>query len=337
MKLSGAAAERFCAEPDEELCGALLHGPDEGLLNLRRSALLSRIAEGDEMRISRLDPAEIRKDPAALDAALRARGFFPGPRVVLVEPATDAVAASLSAALVSVDPEDAFLLVVAPGLGGRSSLRKLFDSRPDLVSLGLYPAVPTVAELRSRLSDAGLACGIGEGGLRALAAAAAEMDAGSQQRLIEKIALFALGRDEQLADDAVEMLLPRTTESGLDVLVAAVADGQAREVGPLITRLSAAGISPTRILIATNAHFRSLLSIAAAPDGAERALSRLRPPAWGPRRDALLRQTRRWGAPRLEMAVRLLFAADRTLRSPGARPDRAIVERALIRLAMAAG
>jgi DNA polymerase-3 subunit delta len=88
------------------------------------------------------------------------------------------------------------------------------------------------------------------------------------------------------------------------------------------------------MLIATGRHFRQLLGLAVATDGVEAALGRLRPPVFGPRRRALAAQARRWGPIQLEAANRILFQADRTLRSPGVRPDRALVERCLIRLAM---
>jgi DNA polymerase-3 subunit delta len=132
-------------------------------------------------------------------------------------------------------------------------------------------------------------------------------------------------------------LLPVAADSELDRLVAAVAEGRADAVGPLIGRLAAAGVGAAGMLIAAGRHFRQLLGLAAARDGIDSALGRLRPPAFGPRRQALAAQARRWGPGRLETANRLLFQADRTLRSAGSRPDRALVERCLIRLAMMVG
>lgn len=337
MKLSGPAAARFCREPDPSVLGVLLHGPDEGLLGLSRAELVARITEGDEMRLTRLDPAELRKDPAALEEALRARGFFPGRRVVLIEPAADSLTAALKPALADLAPEDALLVVVGPGLAGRSSLRKLFEAGKNLASVGLYPSAATLGDLSAALAEAGLNHGVAEDGLHALKAAVTEMDVGSVRQLIGKIALYGLGRTEPLSRDEIEALLPRATDSGLDVLITAVADGRAEEVGPLIARLSAAGTAPTRMLLAASAHFRNLLRLATAEGGPERALAQIRPPVWGPRRNEIVRQSRKWGAPRLESGLRLLFAAELGLRTPGQRPDRALVERTLIRLAMSAG
>lgn len=334
MKLSGPAAARFCAAPDTGMIGALLHGPDSGLIALRRADLVARLTEGDDMRLTRLDAAEVRRDPVAIDTALRARAFFPGRRVVLIPGAKDALAKPLGDILAGVTPEDAFLVIEAEALVGKSALRRLFEGDKRLAALGLYPQPSGAAELGEWLLAAGLRHGLAEDAMGEVVAAAQELDAGTLDQLVKTIAVFGLDKDRPLDAREIAALLPRTSDSGLDPLIDAVADGRVGEVGPMIGRVWAAGMTPTGVLIAVGRHFRRLLSVASAAGGPEQGLARLRPPVFGPRREALFRQTRRWGAPRLERAIRLLFAAARTLRSPGERPDRAIVERALIRLSM---
>jgi len=184
------------------------------------------------------------------------------------------------------------------------------------------------------LAEAGLTGGLTSEAAQDLAAVAAQIDRGALLQLIEKISVFALDRDGPLDQEALGTLLPAAADSELDRLVAAVAEGRTEAVGPLIARLTAAGIGAAGMLIATGRHFRQLLGLTAARDGIDAALGRLRPPAFGPRRQALAAQARRWGPGRLEAANRLVFRADRTLRSAGDRPDRALVERCLIRLAM---
>jgi DNA polymerase-3 subunit delta len=319
------------------MIGALLHGPDAGLVALRRRELVDFLTEGDDLRLTRLEPAAAQKDPAGIDAALRARGFFPGRRVVLIEGARDALAGSLKEIAAGIGPEDAFLVVTAPSLTARSALRRLFEGAGGLASLGLYPEPPGEAELAGLLRRAGLGGRLTPEAGQDLAAVASQIDRGALTQLIEKIAVFALDNDESLDQEALAPLLPLAADSDLDRLVAAVAEGRSEAVGPLIGRLATAGIGAAGMLIAAGRHFRQLLGLAVARDGIEHALGRLRPPAFGPRRRALAVQARRWGPGRLETANRLLFQADRTLRSPGNRPDRALVERCLIRLAMMVG
>jgi DNA polymerase-3 subunit delta len=63
----------------------------------------------------------------------------------------------------------------------------------------------------------------------------------------------------------------------------------------------------------------------------------MRPPIFGPRRDRMMRQAQRWDVPRLEQAIGVLIDTDLQLRSAAQRaPQMALVERALIRLAMLA-
>lgn len=334
MKLSGRDARRFCTAPDTSLIGALLHGPDDGLIALRRAELVAAVTEGDDLRLTRLDGDVARRDPAAVDEALRARGFFPGRRAAVIADAKDSLTKSLGVILKAVTAEDAFLIVEGGSLGARSPLRRLFEGDRRLVSLGLYPQVPGAEELRQRLESAGVVHGLDDGAIAELTAAAAELDEGAIRQLTEKITVFSLNAERPLSAGAVRALLPQAGEADLDRLIESVAGGQVAEVGPLIGRLSAGGVAPVRIMIATGGHFRRLLTVASAQGGADQALGRLRPPVFGPRREAMMHQVRRWGAPRLERAVRMIFDADRTLRSPGDRPDRAIVERTLIRLAM---
>ena len=76
----------------------LLFGADAMRVALKRAALVEALigAEGAaEMRLTRLAGADLRRDPAALLDAMKAVGFFPGARVVLVEEAADAARPAL--------------------------------------------------------------------------------------------------------------------------------------------------------------------------------------------------------------------------------------------------
>ena len=63
-------------------------------------------------------------------------------------------------------------------------------------------------------------------------------------------------------------------------------------------------------------------------------IARARPPVPYKRKDRLLRQARAWGTYKLENALQLLTDTDLQLRSASTAPQMALMERALIRLAM---
>ena len=119
--------------------------------------------------------------------------------------------------------------------------------------------------------------------------------------------------------------------------VPVVAEGRVGEVGPVMQRLEGQGVAAVTLVIFALRHFRILHAAASDPGGPGQGIARVKPPVFGPRRDAMLRQAQGWGMHRLEQALRVLTETDLTLRSAGQRgPQMALVERAMIRLAMLA-
>ncbi len=334
MKLTGPSAQAFCDRPADHVRAALLFGPDAALVSTCRRRLVAVLSGGDDLRLTVLDARDVARDPAAVDAALRTRGFFPGRRVVLIENAGEGIAGALAAVLAGAGPEDAVLVVTAGALGQRSRLRRLFAEAPDFAALSLHPTPAEGAALDALIAEAGLAGRLTPAGEAALRDFAARTPTAALRSEIEKLSLAALDTGEPLSGEMVETLLPSGSEDGLDALVMAVAEGRAGEVGARMRRLAAAGVTPVATLIMTARYFRQLLAVASAPEGPARAVATLRPPVFGRRRQALLTQASRWARPRLETAAQLLYQTDRRLRSPGRLPDRALVERVLIRLAM---
>lgn len=342
MKLSGRQAAGFCRAPDQSLAGALLYGPDDGAVAESRRALVEALLgpEADPMRLERLDAAIVRRDPAALDTAIRARGFFSGAGergVVLVEGVTEALAGPLETVLDEAVPEDSFVVVTAGGLPARSALRRVFEGAKRLISLGIYPQALDPAEIDARLAGLGVSLGPSDGARALLASLAGSMDAAGFERFLETLATYALGANQPLQAEDVAALAPSGLDAELDAFVAAVAGGRAEAIGPLIRRVTASGANPVGLLIGLQRHFRQLLLAASTDGGPEAGLGRIKPPLWGPRRDAMRAQLNAWRRDRLEVAARLLFEADGRVRSAERVPALALVERCALRLAMMAG
>ena len=100
---------------------------------LKRQEVIAALIGPDgpgEMRLTRLAAADLRKDPALLLDALKSQGFFPGPRVALLEDATDGLTDLVAATVKDWRPGDAHLIVTAGGLTAKSTLKKLFETRP---------------------------------------------------------------------------------------------------------------------------------------------------------------------------------------------------------------
>ena len=102
----------------------------------------------------------------------------------------------------------------------------------------------------------------------------------------------------------------------------------------ILKRLSGQGVNPTTLCIIASRHFRTLHAAASDNQGPDAALSRARPPVFGPRKDRMVQQARRLGVARLEKALSELMDTDLALRSSQQAPAMALLERTFIRIAM---
>jgi DNA polymerase-3 subunit delta len=284
-------------------------------------AALAGPAAEEEMRLTRLSGAELRQDPAAVLDGLKAVGFFPGPRVVLVDTVLEVQAAPVLRALDAWSPGDAALVVTAGNLKKTSKLRKTFEAHPKTAAIGFYDDPPTREDVDANLAAEGLT--LTPEARRDVDALAVALDPGEFRQTLAKIALYA--GDAPADATAVALMSPATVDADTDDVVLAAARGNAAAIGPLMRRLAGQGVNPVTIVITSTRLFRQVHGIATGAD---------RP--YGPHGGALSDAARAWGATRVEAALSLLMETDLTLRSSSRAPAMAVMERALIRLAMMA-
>ncbi len=339
MKLSGRDANRYFTNPDAGRTGLLIYGPDAMRVALKRQEVVAALIgpQGEEeMRLSRIAGGDLRKDKAAVLDAIKEVSFFPGPRVVFVESATDTAAPAILSALEDWAEGDAQIVVTAGQLKASSKIRKAFEGHRNAYAVGIYNDPPSREEIEADLKAAGLG-NIDHEAMTDLFNLARELDPGDFRQTCEKLALYKYKDDLPVASEDVAACAPVSTEAALDDILNIVAEGRAQEIGPVLRKLEAQGVNPVLLLISATRHFRALYGAAADPGGAAAGIARMRPPIFGPRRDRMVRQASGWGAPKLEQALTGLTDTDLQLRSAGQRaPDMALVERLFLRLAMLA-
>ena len=334
MILKGAEAARYCAKPDPARPGLLIFGADAMRVALKRQEAIAALVgpEGEaEMRLTRMSGGDLRRDGSLLLDAIKAVGFFPGPRVAFVEEATDGLSEVIRVALNEWRPGDAVIMVTAGGLTGKSALKGLFEKHPAAVCIGLYDEPPGREEIEAALKAAGLV-DIDREAMNDLNMLARALDPGDFRQTLEKIALYKYGDPSPLTPADVAAMAPATIEAEVDELIDAVAEGRAQAIGPLFRRLEGQGTQPVTICIAALRHFRILHAAASDPGGPGAGIQKAR--VNFKQKDAMGRQAGHWGGRVLEAAVSLLLETDLTLRSSSKAPGMALMERALIRLAM---
>ncbi|MCH2250434.1 MAG: DNA polymerase III subunit delta [Cognatishimia sp.] len=337
MKLSPREARGYFTKPDPSRTGILIYGPDAMRVALKRQDLIAALIgpQGEEeMRLTRIPAADLRKDPAILIDAIKAISFFPGPRVAFVEDATDTAAPAILAALEDWAAGDAQIVVTAGQLKASSKIRKAFENHNNAYATAIYNDPPSREDIEADLAKAGLTQ-IDREAMTDLTNLAKALDPGDFRQTLEKLALYKHGDATPATSDDVAASAPTSTEAALDDMLNIVAEGRAQEIGPVMAKLKAQGTQPVGFCIGATRHFRALYAAASDPGGASQGISRMRPPIFGPRRDRMVRQAQGWGAPKLEQALTILTDTDLQLRSANqSAPAMPLVERALLRLAM---
>jgi len=334
MILRGAEATRYLARPDPARAGLLIFGADPMRVALKRQDAIAALIgpEGEaEMRLARIAGADLRKDAALLLDAIKAVGFFPGPRVAFVEEAADGLTDTVTAALKDWAPGDATIVVTAGNLTGKSALKTLFEKHPNAVCIGLYDDPPTREEIEAELRKAGLSR-IDPAAMADLTTLARALDPGDFRQTLEKVALFKWRDDTPLTAAEVAALAPASIEAETDDLLHAVAGRNGGAIGPLMRRLEGQGVGPVSVCIAALRHFRALHTARVDPGGPGAGLQKAR--VFGSRRDRMQRELDLWTGPQLESAIGHLLQTDMTLRSASRAPGQALVERSLMRIAM---
>ncbi len=338
MKLAGSGAQAYLRKPDPSHTAILIFGSDSMRVATARQSVITALVGPngeEEMRLTRLPAADLRKDAALLDDAIKAQGFFPGHRVAFVEDATETAAKILTAALNDWQAGDAQVVVTAGQLTAKSGLRKLFEGHRNAVAIGIYDDPPSRDDIQSAIQTAGLAPPSGEV-MDALFGLAQMLEPGDFRQTIEKVGLYKHGDPSPLSMTEVLACAPQSAEVEVDDVLDVVTMGHANELGPVLRNLYAQGVTPVTLCIGATRHFKRLHTVASDPGGASAGIGRLRPPVFGPRRDKIVRQAGQWGRDRLERALIALTDVDLQLRSANTAPQNALMERTLIRLAMMA-
>ena len=226
MKLTGREARGFIAKPNPDMAGVLLFGSDPMRIALKRQDLIKAFAgptAEEDMRLTRMSGADAKKDPTTVLDAIKAQGFFPGPRVVFVDDVTEAQNAPVLAALAEWQPGDAALVVSAGSLKATSKLRKTFEAHSLAFAIGIYDDPPDQGEISEFLAKKGFN-DIPREVMSDLMALARVLDPGDFAQTVEKIALYKLNDTTPLTSEDVAQVAPLSTEAALDDVLNMVAE-----------------------------------------------------------------------------------------------------------------
>jgi len=337
MKLTGRDVSSFFKSPPKGIAGVLIYGNDPMRVSDKRQQLIKSLLGSnadEEMRLSRISRENLKKTPEQAIDLCKTRGFFPGARALLIEEANETITDTIIKAIDAWKDGDATVVVTSGSLKPSSNLRKFFEQKKNTFSAPIYDNPITKFEVEKIIAEAGLQ-NVTHDSFTQLAAIASELQPGDFKQSVEKLALYKLKDETPVTYQDIINCTPASNEADIDQVLNAVLTGNDFEVSQIVGRLRSQGILPVTLIIAATRHFKAVFSIISNPGGVSAGAAALRPPIYGPRKNALIKQAQKWGPEKIKMAIKILIATDLQLRSANQRaPQMALVERLFIRLAM---
>jgi DNA polymerase-3 subunit delta len=297
MKLDKQPLERFLKEPSPAIAAALIFGPDEGMVHERAMQVSAAVlgAGDDPFRLTELTGDDIKADPARLIDEARAIAMMGGRRVVRVTRVTDAVEPAFAALLADhKDGAQCLVVIEAGDVGGKSSLKRLFENAPHAAAIACYrdEAVALPGLITAQLKAAGI-----EIERDALGYLAANLggDRGITRAELDKLILYMGAEKKVTLGDALACVGDQAA-IGQDDLCQAIGMGDLKGLERQIER-NLAETNEISLLRAVARHFMRLHQVVgrvARGEQLESALSGLRPPVFWKAVDGFKAQCRRW-------------------------------------------
>ena len=331
MKIAAGKINNFIRKPDPQIRAVLIYGPDGGLVRERSEIIAKSVVEdlNDPFLVSDLTSETLKQEPGRLMDEAAAIAMTGGRRVVRLRDADDSCAAALAAFL--EEPAGDALIVISGGdLPARSKIRKIFEG-----SKTIGAAVACYADdgqsldglIRDTMRKANIR--IEEGAIGYLAARLGADRALSRSEL-EKLVLYA-GEGGQLELDDIIQSIGDSSTYGLDTVLYATAEGNARELDETLSKMWADGTNAVSLLRAMSNHILRLQQVIAERESGkplETAIKSLRPPVFWKMESRFKRQLGLWDKKLSALALDILLKAESDCKKTG-MPDQIICGRAL--------
>lgn len=331
--------ERFLKAPDKHVRGALIYGPDAGVVRERAALLAAAATErpDDPFDVALMTDADLDGDGASLEGELAAQSMMGGRRLVRLRLSAEKfekpVAEALAAHAEGRFNPDAFFLIEAGNLGRRSALRGAAEKAQQAVAIPCYEDEPgdvarlvkeALAKDNVSLTNDALTLFVGR----------LPKERGVARQEIERLALYlGPGSGRSAAPQDLEAFLGVEPEASLFDAASDAFGGRLAEAQAGLRRAAQEGEAGPAAVRAIGMHLgklRRTLTLVQSGAGMQEA-AKASGVFWKNERE-FLRQARAWSLAELERIQPEVLSADRACKSAGA-PDHLIAERLALTIA----
>ena len=349
MKLSGGRVDKYCSQPPAETLGALIYGPDRGLVRERAQLLARKFVSDidDAFNCTILTSDDLSSDPARLADEMSALSLLGDQRLVRVRLDHERQAIAIGKLIKEFDANPtrcaAKLIVEAGDMTPRSHIRKAFEAASGFAAIACY--ADNAADVANIVRDSLSAIGEHGIGIEKDALAAwvplLEGDRALARGEIEKMALYkGYGSEDgaRVSLDDVSACAAGGQAGDIDEIVYAAFSGHLLKADDAFRRAMSGKMHAAVILRSAQRHVTRLHAAMASMDtgmSASDAMRALRPPVFSMRQREFEGQLRLWRVSALDKILRQSIETESHVKSAGA-PVEALTGRFLNAIAMGA-
>ena len=139
MKIQNFAIDNFIDKELSQINAALLYGPDQGLVQIRKDNIIRKILgeKYDPMLLVKFDAAELLKDADKLYQEVTNISLIAGRKLIVISNVTNLFHKIIKECLSYKNSED-FIILTAAELTPASTVRKLFETENNIAALPCY-------------------------------------------------------------------------------------------------------------------------------------------------------------------------------------------------------
>ena len=141
MKVQANKVDEFIKTFDNKCKGALIYGPDEGLVSIRKNEILQKILPDYKTSLSliTLSSATIKDKPDIINSEYNSTSLFGNDKkVILIEDVDNSISKILEEIFSKPQNSDNFILITADDLDSKSSLKRFAEFNQYFASLPCY-------------------------------------------------------------------------------------------------------------------------------------------------------------------------------------------------------
>lgn len=326
MKIASRQISAFLSGQIKTCKGVLIYGADEGQVREHAGSVQKAfgVDAKDPFAYTELGEDQLKAQPTLLYDELFAISMMGGQRFVCLQTGSDATGRELEEIFYDKQKQpDNFLLILAGELSARSTLRILFENHPQLAAIPCYKdeAQNIGVLVQQTLTQAKIQAS------RDVVDYLREnlgADRYVTRSELEKIALYC-GEGGQLSLEDARALVGNSTDTGLDDLCNALADGHIRQTETVLQKLLREAVQPIQMIRALQRHFLRLHLLASqiAQDRipVSQAVANAKPKVFFKQVPIMERQLTQWKLTMVEQALLLLTAAERASKETGSAPE----------------